>query len=83
MIILVILHFLCFMSYINVFRKLVNQQGITFNSPLTSVSVEEISDHLFHAYCLNYFSRAEGVLKATENVEICGVYCPSFNFVLC
>ena len=38
-----------------------------FNSPLIVVLVEEISDHLLHAYWLNYFSHAEGVLKAIEN----------------
>ena len=70
--------------------------GITFKCPLISASVEYISDHLLHAYWLNYFSRAEGVPKAIENVEICGVscpfrkhveilavYCPLFNFALC
>ena len=30
-------------------------------------------DNLLHAYWLNYFSRAEGVPKAIENVEIRGV----------
>ena len=60
--------FLCFMSDISVLRKLFKKQGITFNRPLASASVEYISDHLFHAYWLNYFLRAEGVPKAIENM---------------
>ena len=39
--------------------------------------------HVLHAYWLNYFLRAEGVQKAIEQVEICGVYCSLFNFALC
>ena len=61
------LHFLCFMSDINVLTKLFEKRGITFNSPLISASVEQISDNLLYAYLLNYFSLAEGVPKAIEN----------------
>ena len=55
------------MSDINILRTLFEKRGITFNSPLISASVEQISDYLLHAYWLNYFSRAEGVPKAIEN----------------
>ena len=61
------MHFLCFMSGINVLRKLFEKQRITFNSPLISASVESISGYLLHAHWLNYFSRAEGVPKVIEN----------------
>ena len=55
------------MSDINVLRKLFENRGITFNSPLISAAVESISDYLLLAYWLNYFSHAEGVPKAIEN----------------
>ena len=64
------MHFLCFVSDINVWRKLFENWGITFNitpALLISASVELISDHLFHAYWLKYFVRAEGVPKAIRN----------------
>ena len=62
------MHFLCFMSDVNVLRKLFEKRGITFNSSLISASVESISDYLLHAYWLNYFLHAKGVPKAIENM---------------
>ena len=56
------------MSDISVLRKLLEKRGITYNSLLILVSVEQISDNLLLAYWLNYFSRAEGVPKAIVNM---------------
>ena len=61
------MHFLCFMSDINVLMKLFKKRGITFKCPLILASVELISDYLLHAYWLNYFSCVEGVPKGSEN----------------
>ena len=66
---------------VNVLRKLFEKQNY-IQQPIDT-GVCGVNLRLLHAYWLNYFSHAEDVAKAIENVEIRAVYCPLFNFALC
>ena len=72
------------MSDINVLRKLFKKRGITFNSTLMSLLWSKSqTTYMYFTHWLNYFSRTEGVTKAIENMEICGVYCPLLASRVC